>query len=68
MQKRKQTALTSEKPVMFLRPSHCVSLGSAELRRLSFNFDADIVEVELPLLWTVLADLQLLGLVCVSSE
>jgi len=53
---------------MFLRPSHCVSLGSAELRRLSFNFDADIVEVELPLLWTVLADLQLLGLVCVSSE
>lgn len=50
MQKRKQTTLTSEKPILFLRQSPCMSLESAELCELSFSFYTDIVKVELFLL------------------
>lgn len=44
-----------------------MSLESAELCELSFSFYTDTVKVELPLLWTVFTDLQLLGLICVYS-
>lgn len=55
--------------MIFLRLSHCMSVSRISWTVLTGLYsDSDIAQVELPLPWAILTNLQVLGLVCVSSQ